>query len=47
MATLTRKEGRTIISVLNNNQVAQLIKTHEEEEAKVEAEKKKESEKKK
>jgi 20S proteasome subunit alpha 3 len=47
MATLTRKDGKTVISVLPDNQVEALIKVHEEEEAKAEAEKKKEADKKK
>ena len=47
MATLTRKDGKTMMTILPDNQVETLIKAHEAEEAKAEAEKKKEQEKKK
>nr|KAG5711548.1 hypothetical protein BaRGS_025975 [Batillaria attramentaria] len=47
MATLTRKDGKTAIRILPDKEVEALIKVHEEEEAKLEAEKKKEQEKKK
>ena len=41
MATLTRKDNKTMISILPQPEVEKLIKVHEEEEAKIEAEKKK------
>ena len=41
IATLTRIDGQTQVTILNNKEVAALIKQHEEEEAKAEAEKKK------
>ena len=47
LATLTREKGKTIITVLKDKKVEALIKVHEEEEAKIEAEKKKADEKKK
>ncbi|XP_076443550.1 proteasome subunit alpha type-4-like [Babylonia areolata] len=47
MATLTRKDGKTVMTILPDNQVDALIKAHEADEAKAEAEKKKEQEKKK
>jgi 20S proteasome subunit alpha 3 len=42
IATLTRENGVTRICILRSAEVQALIKTHEEEEAKIEAEKKKE-----
>ncbi|XP_067666668.1 proteasome subunit alpha type-4-like [Haliotis asinina] len=47
ISTLTRKDNKTVIRILPHGEVEKLIKTHEEDEAKLEAEKKKESEKKK
>jgi len=47
MATLTRKDNKTVITVLPDKEVEALIKVHEDEEAKAEAQKKKEQEKKK
>lgn len=40
MTTLTRENGVTKIKILQNADVNELIKTHEAEEAKIEAEKK-------
>ena len=42
IATLTRENNKTKIEILKADVVDKLIKKHEEEEAKVEAEKKKE-----
>ena len=39
IATLTRENGKTVIRVLKQKEVEQLIKKHEEEEAKAEREK--------
>ncbi|XP_041365598.1 proteasome subunit alpha type-4-like isoform X2 [Gigantopelta aegis] len=47
IATLTRKNGKTLIHILPNSKVEAMIKAYEAEEAKLAAEKKKESEKKK
>ena len=41
IATLTREDGKTRIRILPASQLQELIKKHEAEEAKVEAEKKK------
>jgi len=40
LATLTRENGKTVIKVLPTNEVDELLKKHEETEAKAEAEKK-------
>ena len=42
IATLTRENNKTKITILPADQVEELIKIHEAEEAKAEAEKKKE-----
>ena len=42
IATLTRENNKTKIEILKSDVVDKLIKKHEEEEAKTEAEKKKE-----
>merc|ERR1712087_121473 len=41
MATLTREKGRTVMTILQDKAVEALIKVHEEEEAKADAQKKK------
>ena len=41
IATLTRENGKTVIKILPATEVDALIKIHEAEEAKIEAEKKK------
>lgn len=46
IATLTREDGKTKITILPASELEALIKKHEEEEARVEAEKKKEEKKK-
>lgn len=46
IATLTRENGKTVIRVLKQKEVEQLIKKHEEEEAKAEREKKEKNRKK-
>ncbi|XP_005092365.1 proteasome subunit alpha type-4 [Aplysia californica] len=47
IATLTRKDNKTVIRILSDSEVEVHIKNFEEEEAKLEAEKKKEADKKK
>jgi len=47
IATLTRKGNKTVMHILQDNEVAVHIKKFEEEEARLEAEKKKEADKKK
>ena len=39
MATLTRKDGQTVITILSNTVVGKLCTDYEEEKAKAEAEK--------
>ena len=41
IATLTREDGRTVLRTMKDDAVGELIKKHEAEEAKIEAEKKK------
>ena len=41
IATLTRENGKTKIKILGDSEVEELIKVHEAEEAKAEADKKK------
>ena len=45
IATLTRENGKTVIRVLKQKEVDQLIKKHEEEEAKAERETKEKEQK--
>lgn len=47
IATLTRESGKTVIRVLKQKEVEQLIQKHEEEEAKAEREKKEKEQKEK
>jgi len=47
IATLTRKDGKTVIRILEDSEVDVHIKNYEAEEARLEAEKKKEADKKK
>lgn len=47
IATLTRKDNKTVMRILPESEVNVHIKKHEEEEARLEAEKKKEADRKK
>ena len=47
IATLTRKDGKSVIRILDDSEVDVHIKNYEAEEARLEAEKKKEADKKK
>lgn len=47
IATLTRENGKTVIKVLKKEEVEELIKKHEAEEAKAEKEKKEKDQKEK